>query len=71
MLFRGGNYNEQESIARLNRVLETIPNEELPYSIVVIEKGRIRRRRLPLEPLNHQLQLKATKVDPMVALRYE
>ncbi len=31
------------------RALEMIPNEELPSSIVVIEKGRIRRRRLPIE----------------------
>ena len=50
ILFRGGNYGEQEAIERLTRVLETIPNEELPNSIVVVEKGRIRRRRLPLEP---------------------
>lgn len=50
ILFRGGNYGEQEAIERLTRVLETIPNEEFPNSIVVVEKGRIRRRRLPLEP---------------------
>lgn len=50
ILFRGGNYSEQEAVERLTRALETVPNEELPNSIVVIEKGRIRRRRLPLEP---------------------
>jgi predicted nuclease of predicted toxin-antitoxin system len=50
ILFRGGNYGEQEARERLARVAETIPLEELPNSIVVIEKGRIRRRRLPLEP---------------------
>ena len=50
ILFRGGNYNEQEAVERLRRALETIPNQELLNSIVVIEKGRIRRRRLPLEP---------------------
>ena len=48
ILFRGGNYSEQEAIERLRRALETIPNQELPNSIVVIEKGRIRQRRLPL-----------------------
>lgn len=47
ILFRGGNYSEQESVERLARVFETIPLEELPTSLVVIEKGRIRRRRLP------------------------
>lgn len=50
ILFRGGNYSEQESVERLARVFETIPLEELPTSLVVIEKGRIRRRRLPIEP---------------------
>jgi predicted nuclease of predicted toxin-antitoxin system len=48
VLFRGGNYSEHESVARLKRVLETIPIEELPRSIIVIEKRRVRRRRLPL-----------------------
>jgi len=48
ILFRGGNYSGQESLDRLKRALETIPNQELPNSIVVIEKERIRRRRLPL-----------------------
>jgi predicted nuclease of predicted toxin-antitoxin system len=46
ILFRGGNYSEQESVVRLKRALETIPHSELPNSIVVIEKGRIRRRNL-------------------------
>jgi predicted nuclease of predicted toxin-antitoxin system len=50
ILFRGGNYSEQEAVERLGRALEVIPNEELRNSIVVIEKRRIRRRRLPLDP---------------------
>ena len=49
ILFRGGNYSERETVERLARVLETIPLEELPSSLVVIEKERIRRRRLPIE----------------------
>lgn len=50
ILFRGGNYSEKEAVERLKRVFEMIPNEELSNSIVIIEKGRIRRRRLPIEP---------------------
>ena len=50
ILFRGGNYSEAESVARLRRALVTVPAEELAHSIVVIEKDRIRRRRLPLQP---------------------
>ena len=48
ILFRGGNYSEQEAVEHLGRALEMIPAEELPNSVVVIEKGRIRRRYLPL-----------------------
>lgn len=48
ILFRGGNYSEQESKERLERALEMIPNQEFSNSIIVIEKGRIRRRYLPL-----------------------
>lgn len=48
ILFRGGNYSERESIDRLKRALETIPHDDLPNSVIVIEKGRIRQRRLPL-----------------------
>src|SRR4030065_576024 len=33
ILFRGGNYSEQEAVERLTRALETVPIEELPNSI--------------------------------------
>ena len=48
ILFRGGNYSEQETVDRLKRTLEMIPEGELSNSVIVIEKGRIRQRRLPL-----------------------
>lgn len=48
ILFRSGNFSEQETVDRLERALDTIPEEELPRSVIVIEKGRIRQRRLPL-----------------------
>jgi predicted nuclease of predicted toxin-antitoxin system len=51
ILFRGGNYSEQETVDRLSRAMISVPLEELASSIVVIEKDRIRRRRLPLESL--------------------
>jgi predicted nuclease of predicted toxin-antitoxin system len=50
ILFRGGNFSEKECVERLHRTLETVAIHELPHSIIVIEKDRIRRRRLPLEP---------------------
>jgi predicted nuclease of predicted toxin-antitoxin system len=48
ILFRGGNYSDQEIFEGMDRVFETIPLENLTNSIVVIEKKRIRRRPLPL-----------------------
>lgn len=50
ILLRGGNYSEQEAIERLGRVLESVRSEDLPSSIVIVEKARIRRCRLPLTP---------------------
>lgn len=48
ILFRGGNYSEQESLERLARVLEILPSEDLPRSLIVVDKERIRRRWLPI-----------------------
>jgi hypothetical protein len=48
ILFRGANYNEGECIERLERVFELTPNQNLYKSVVVIEKGRIRSRNLPI-----------------------
>lgn len=50
ILFRGGNYSEREAGERRVRALEAIPTDDLPTLVVVIEKGRMRRSRLPLEP---------------------
>ena len=48
ILFRGGNYSNQETFKGMDRVLETITPENLANSIVVVEKQKIRRRPLPL-----------------------
>lgn len=48
ILLRGGNYSEQEIIERLKKTLERVQEAELLNSVIVIEKGRVRRRRLPL-----------------------
>jgi hypothetical protein len=39
ILFRGGDFGEQEAIGRLRKAVEMIANEELPRSVVVIERG--------------------------------
>jgi predicted nuclease of predicted toxin-antitoxin system len=49
VLFRGGNYSEDEVKERLAAALQAVSTEELISSVVVVEKTRIRKRRLPLE----------------------
>ena len=44
----GGNYSEAGSLACLRRVLISIAPDELPKSIVVVDRERIRRRWLPV-----------------------
>ena len=48
ILFRRGNFSDQEALERMERLLETIPLEDLPKSIIVVEKKKIRQRRLPV-----------------------
>jgi predicted nuclease of predicted toxin-antitoxin system len=48
ILLRGGNYSEAESLACHRRVLISIAQDELPKSIVVVDRERIRRRWLPV-----------------------
>lgn len=46
ILFRGGDFSEQECIARLTQVFERVQPQVLKNSIVVVERSRIRLRRL-------------------------
>lgn len=48
ILFRNGNYSEYETIVYLEHALNVISDDEFSNSIIVIEKERIRKRRLPL-----------------------
>src|SRR5687768_13723571 len=49
ILFRGGNYSDEEMRQLLERVLETIPLETLRVSVSVVDKKRIRITPLPLK----------------------
>jgi predicted nuclease of predicted toxin-antitoxin system len=46
ILFRGGDYSERECFERLSQVFEKIVPQVLERSIVVVERRRIRLRRL-------------------------
>jgi len=48
ILFRGGTYSDSEMLALLDRVLAEVPTIELERSVTVVDRHRIRRRRLPL-----------------------
>jgi len=48
ILLRGGNYSEAESQDCVQRVLMSVVHAELPGSVVVVDRERIRRRRLPI-----------------------
>lgn len=49
ILFRGGNYSDNEMCELLARVLRRVPPETLGRSICVVDKKRLRVTRLPLE----------------------
>jgi predicted nuclease of predicted toxin-antitoxin system len=49
ILFRGGNWSDREVIDRMQQVLRTMTAAELERSILVIGRGRVRRRVLPVD----------------------
>ncbi len=49
ILFRGGNYSEQEMLNLLKKVFDCVEESKLLNSITVVDKARIRRRRLPID----------------------
>jgi predicted nuclease of predicted toxin-antitoxin system len=50
ILFRDGNWSEAAIIARMEEVMQRITAADLARSIIVVDRGRIRMRRLPFSP---------------------
>jgi predicted nuclease of predicted toxin-antitoxin system len=48
ILFRDGEWSDSETIDRLREVLSLLAADEIAHSIIVVERDRLRRRRLPL-----------------------
>ena len=48
ILLHGGNYSESESVECVRRVLFAVRHDELPRSVVVVDREKIRRRWLPI-----------------------
>jgi predicted nuclease of predicted toxin-antitoxin system len=49
ILFRNGNWSETEVCARLDEILATLTEADIACSIIVVDRDRVRRRRLPIE----------------------
>ena len=48
ILFRHGNWSDAEIMARLPEVLGSLGEVEIEQSILVVDRDRLRRRRLPI-----------------------
>ena len=48
ILFRGGDWSETEIVPRMRQILDRFGESDVTGSILVIERSRIRRRRLPI-----------------------
>jgi predicted nuclease of predicted toxin-antitoxin system len=48
ILFRSGDWNEADVIARMGEILRALDEADIAQSILVVERDRVRRRRLPI-----------------------
>jgi predicted nuclease of predicted toxin-antitoxin system len=48
ILFRDGNWSDAAVVARLTDILQALPAAEIAQSILVVDRDRVRRRRLPI-----------------------
>jgi predicted nuclease of predicted toxin-antitoxin system len=48
ILFRGGDWSDAETITRLSQVLDRFDEADIRHSILVVDRKRVRRRRLPI-----------------------
>ncbi len=50
ILFRDGNWSDADVIARMGEILQALTADDLAQSIIVVDRDRVRRRRLPISP---------------------
>jgi len=48
ILFRDGQWNDADVIARMGEILQTLTAADIKHSIIVVDRDRVRRRRLPI-----------------------
>lgn len=51
ILFRGGNWSDVDVVKRMDDILRTLTATDITNSIVVVDRERVRRRRLPTKPM--------------------
>lgn len=49
ILFRAGAWSDADVIARMGEILRALTPKEIEQSIIVVDRHRIRRRKLPIE----------------------
>ena len=49
ILFRGGNWSGADVIARMNQILSGFGEKDICETILVVDRNRVRMRRLPLK----------------------
>jgi predicted nuclease of predicted toxin-antitoxin system len=49
ILFREGNWSEVDVITRMGQILSALTEMDIAQSIIVVDRDRVRRRRLPIE----------------------
>jgi hypothetical protein len=48
ILFRDGDWSDADLIARFQQLFPTLTQADVEHSIIVVDRGRVRRRRLPI-----------------------
>jgi predicted nuclease of predicted toxin-antitoxin system len=48
ILFRNGNWSDTDVRTRLSELLATLTETDIAHSIIVVDRDRVRRRRLPI-----------------------
>lgn len=48
ILFRDGEWSEADAIARMRDILRTLTETDIVQSIIVVDRERVRRRKLPI-----------------------
>jgi predicted nuclease of predicted toxin-antitoxin system len=49
VLFRDGAWSDADVIARMRDILQLLTPDDIDHSIIVVERDRLRRRRLPID----------------------